>query len=101
MRYSYVYAIKDDEKIATVGSNKGNKLKVVINPVTTMLKFEFIKAQDIFGAAIFDMSVNLVVEKTTDLEKYEINVSQLATGVYFLKVSGKDGNKYVKEFIKI
>lgn len=80
---------------ATLGSNHltKNKLEIYPNPaqdfvtISTSEKIEFIE--------IFDMNGKLINKINQSISK--INVSNLAQGVYFLKVNGKHVKKIIKK----
>jgi PKD repeat protein len=77
-----------------------NVLSIFPNPATDFLTIEILENQgQIFEIRLFDLTGKMWREAILNNEKTELEVSDLAVGVYFLEIIGKEG-RVVKRILK-
>lgn len=80
--------------LATTESVKGTGLKIVPNPVGEILNFQF--SEQIVSVQIYDSLGRIIKSLPTAKNS---NVSELKTGIYFLKVKTAN-SEYIEKFTK-
>jgi len=89
------------ENLSTADRFSGLNLKLYPNPVSNQLFIENSTAVFISGLTIYNIQGQLVQELNIDnSDTNSIDVSKLAAGNYFLKISTSDHNQVTKRFVK-
>lgn len=84
-------------KSATLGTkdNELNRISVYPNPATDIIIIENLKTN--FSLELIDNSGKLVKSISNQTSKTEINIKNLASGIYYLKVDGQSVQKIIKK----
>lgn len=76
-----------------------NKLKIYANPATDYLYFSGDFATDI-NISIYDLAGKTVMNTDMHKDASKVNVSSLTSGIFFIKITDKNGAVYSQRFIK-
>ncbi len=76
-------------------SSNGNDLKVYPNPTSSDLTIE-LKKDGIFKIELIDVTGKVVLLKSTEEEKLNLNINFLSNGVYYLKAKSQNTMNVVK-----
>jgi hypothetical protein len=89
------------EKISGVGVSEIDKTNIILSPNPVQSKLHIQMDSGINSIAIFDISGVKAFEKTGTQKSTEtIDVSSLPDGLYFLVVTGNDGQKITEKLVK-
>lgn len=75
------------------------KMKVYPNPVKGLLHFEMEEQIVVADATIINMRGQVVAHHALNASRGELDVSTLPNGLYFLKLTDKEGKTYVKSYL--
>lgn len=94
------YAIFKSYPLSTIDLAK-NKFQLYPNPVKNELILTSENTLEILKVKIFNVEGKILSTQKLELENQSsIDVSQLATGIYFLNIQDENGNTTIKKFIK-
>ena len=79
---------------------RNKNLMIFPNPTTGILNFKLTDNTPIIKAEVITTHGQSVMEEIISNGKTEINVSPLATGMYFLRLTDNKGQSYVKSYFK-
>ncbi|MFN8282679.1 MAG: T9SS type A sorting domain-containing protein [Chitinophagales bacterium] len=89
--YSNVITITASEEIKTEAAN----IKIYPNPATDVLKIDFTENKDALKEIkLYNAVGTLIIQTSTTETYYTINISDLASGLYFLKINDKNFTVY-------
>ncbi|MFI5196461.1 MAG: T9SS type A sorting domain-containing protein [Chitinophagales bacterium] len=74
---------------------KGLKIKVYPNPATTEITIE--ASEQVTAIAISNLVGQTIYTQTCNAKNIEVNIANLPSGIYFVKVNGTVVRKFVKE----
>lgn len=93
-KYLAIFSSKVDKS-----GKKRLHFKTFPNPVSDVIKFDFV-GKNSFHVSIFDCKGAKVLETQLCIQKRQINVRKLPSGVYYLKVNSDKVNKFEKLIIQ-
>jgi hypothetical protein len=74
-------------------------MKLFPNPTNGLITFDMDENITISHAAVVNVHGQLVKEWTLNDNMATLDVSALAKGLYFLRLTGTDGSNYVKSYL--
>ncbi len=90
-------------EIILTNNNSGNTLSPIVsiypNPVKSNLTLNFNKTADLKKVSLFDLYGHIIFEKQTDEISLNLNLSKIASGMYYLRVQN-DTSFIIKKIIK-
>jgi hypothetical protein len=89
--YNSIFLTKQDFNVLT--------LSIYPNPVQDELFFSVMSDRNFFNALIFDLHGRMVLS-INDFDEKSINLQELKSGVYFMRLNDKLGRSVIKKFIK-
>lgn len=78
---------------------QNRKMKLYPNPTKGLLYFEMDEQITISKATVINIHGQVVKEFDLNDSKAELNVSALATGLYFLRLTDNSGGSYIKSYL--
>lgn len=90
-------AFTQDAQQTDITSANTNKLSVTPNPFNSFIRIS-LSNTDIVSAELYNQSGKIVKQWTNT--SGELGVSDVPKGIYFIKVTGKDGQVYTQNIIK-
>jgi len=78
--------------------NKQNEIKLFPNPSSEKITIE-LEGIDAMDVSLLNTQGKILLQKSGQYEKYDINLSGYAAGTYFLRIITSEGNKNIR-FIK-
>lgn len=95
---NYSFTVSEPTSGASVEENEEKQLAIYPNPASDYVTIDNLEEKS--EIKLFDVSGKEVVSKTTTLSKNKIDISNLAKGVYFIKVKTGNENIKVQKIIK-
>ena len=94
----------DNDNSLSVDTNKLDNNEVVLypNPVITKLNYKLGNRTTFFGSvSVVDIYGRIIKNKKISTNEGEISVANLASGIYFIKITDTNGKEFINEFLKL